>query len=82
MERGRLEVDTEPLRWVRLALARTPATMVTLTHEIAIASHDLPGYSNRDPVDRFLAATCGVLDMVLVTADRSLRRYRPLHTVW
>jgi PIN domain nuclease of toxin-antitoxin system len=37
---------------------------------------------NPDPADRFLAATALEHDLVLVTADRSLREYRPLRTLW
>jgi PIN domain nuclease of toxin-antitoxin system len=42
-----------------------------LTHEIVIAAHELP-LSHPDPADRFLAATAGVLDLILVTADERL----------
>ena len=41
-----------------------------LTHEIALASQQLPLHA--DPADRFLAATAQVLDLTLVTADERL----------
>ena len=42
-----------------------------LTHEIVIAAQELP-LPHRDPADRFLAATAGVLGLTLVTADDRL----------
>jgi PIN domain nuclease of toxin-antitoxin system len=72
----------DPAGWIREALQRTPARMAEITHEIAIASESLPGYDGVDPADRFLAATCLVHDLALVTSDRLLRRYRKLATVW
>lgn len=41
---------------------------------------DLPDI-HRDPVDRMLVAHAIVLDMTLVTADRTLSRY-PVKTLW
>lgn len=42
-----------------------------LTHEIVLASYQLK-FAHRDPADRFLAATAGVLGLTLVTADERL----------
>jgi len=51
--------------------ATAPFQEAPLTHEIAAASRRL-NLPQRDPADRFLAATALVLDLVLVTADASL----------
>ncbi|MBW2261113.1 MAG: type II toxin-antitoxin system VapC family toxin [Deltaproteobacteria bacterium] len=72
----------EPGSWIREALQRTPASMVEITHEIAIRSESLRGFGGADPADRFLAATCLVHDLALITSDRGLRRYRQLTTLW
>lgn len=42
-----------------------------LTHEIAFLAHSLP-LANRDPADRFLAATAKALNLILVTQDPDL----------
>jgi PIN domain nuclease of toxin-antitoxin system len=51
---------------------RRPALMeAPLTHEIAVAAHQLP-WSHKDPADRFLAATAQLLRLTLVTATVAL----------
>ena len=80
--KGRIGLGTSPERWIRQALGRTPARMVDMTHEIAIRAERLPGLETRDPVDRFLAATCLVEGMILVTSDRALLAWDGLETLW
>lgn len=67
--KGRIQLHGNARDWV------TEATMhmheATLTHEIAMAAQELP-LPHQDPVDRFLAATAGVLGLTLVTADHRL----------
>lgn len=80
--KGRIKLHEAPESWIRTALQRTSARMAEITHEIAIRSEGLSRFPTRDPADRFLAATCLENDMVLVTSDRNLRRYRRLRTLW
>jgi PIN domain nuclease of toxin-antitoxin system len=80
--RGRIDLEPDPQKWVGAALGRTPATVAELTHAVAMRSETLPGFRSRDPADRFLVATALVGDLALVTADRAMRRYRPLRTLW
>jgi PIN domain nuclease of toxin-antitoxin system len=68
-EKGRLRLHADLDGWVIRATA--PFQEAPLTHEIAAASRRL-NLPQRDPADRFLAATALVLDLVLVTADASL----------
>lgn len=82
--KGRLDLGQDPMAWVRVHLLDSPLPKVILplTVEIAARSERLPGYLNPDPVDRFLAATAIEHDLVLLTADRSLRGYPALRTLW
>ncbi len=75
-ERGRVEMDDEPRRWVAQALAHTPAQEAVLTSEVALRSREIM-LGHPDPADRFLAATALVYDLALVTADDSLIDARP-----
>jgi PIN domain nuclease of toxin-antitoxin system len=68
-DRGRIHLDGDLESWVLDSTA--PFREAPLTHEIAAASRRLP-LPQRDPVDRFLAATAKVLDLTLVTADANL----------
>lgn len=72
-ERGRLELDVDPVSWLRGARARLPLREAPLTHEVAIKSRQLE-LPHHDPADRFLAATASVFDLTLVTADELLLR--------
>lgn len=71
VERGRIAVDASPIEWVEEMVHAIPRREAPLTHEIAMASRQLP-LSHQDPADRFLAATARVLDLTLVTADERL----------
>lgn len=81
-EKQRIKLHPDPVTWVRDALRASPVVAAELTHEVVIRSRSLQGFRGRDPVDRFLTATCLVTGMTLVTRDSTLRRYRQLHTLW
>ena len=68
-EKGRIRLDGDLSRWVVESTA--PFREAPFTHEIAAASRRLP-LPQRDPADRFLAATAKVLNLTLVTADTNL----------
>jgi len=67
--KGKIRLHGDLEKWV--ALATAPLREAPLTHEIALAARQLP-LPQSDPADRFLAATAKVLDLTLVTADKSL----------
>jgi PIN domain nuclease of toxin-antitoxin system len=68
-EKGRIHLDGDLGKWVIDSTA--PFREAPLTHEIAAQSRHL-SLPQRDPADRFLAATAFVLGLTLVTADASL----------
>ena len=80
--RGRIVLEPDPQSWVATALRLGKAAMAPLTHAIAMRSEDLGGFESADPADRFLVATAIVEGMTLVTADRAMRRYRELDSLW
>ncbi len=71
IEKGRLDIDRDAQIWINQALAGSGLREAPLTSEIAIASATL-GLPQRDPADRFIAATAKVLGLTLVTADGHL----------
>jgi len=68
-EKGRIHLDGDLDDWVTDSTA--PFREAPLTHEIVAAARRL-SLPQRDPADRFLAATARVLDLTLVTADTRL----------
>jgi len=50
--------------------------------EIGIKSTLLPGVFHKDPADRMIVATARKLAVPLVTADKKIRNYEHVKTVW
>ncbi len=67
--KGRIRLHVDIAAW--LADATLNTREAPLTHEIALAAHQL-SWAHSDPADRFLAATAQVLGLTLVTADERL----------
>jgi PIN domain nuclease of toxin-antitoxin system len=68
-DKKRVFLAPDPEDWI--AQNTAPFREAPLTHEIAAASRRL-SLPQRDPADRFLAATAKVLNLTLVTADTNL----------
>ena len=68
-DKGKLNLHRDLDVWINRAIA--PFREAPLTHEITIVSRRL-SLPQRDPADRFLAATAKVLNLTLVTADAHL----------
>ena len=68
-DKGRIRLHADLDGWVIRATA--PFRQAPLTHAIASVARRL-NLPQRDPADRFLAATAQVLDLTLVTADANL----------
>lgn len=73
LDRGRLEIDSEPSEWVYEMLGAASLREAPLTHDVAIEAVliDLP---HRDPADRLIAASAKVHELTLVTGDDRLLR--------
>jgi len=76
--KGRIRLPANLSEWVITATA--PLREAPLTHEIVLIAQQLP-LPQRDPADRFLAATAQVLGLTLVTADDSLLRLGTIRTM-
>jgi PIN domain nuclease of toxin-antitoxin system len=68
-KRIRLNENEDPDLWLMDSIK--PFREAPFTHQIAAASQRL-NLPQRDPADRFLAATAKVLGLTLVTADTNL----------
>lgn len=67
--KGRLELLPTLDAWLPKAIKSFKEAPVT--HEIAFVARQLP-LQHQDPIDRLLAATAKVLNLTLVTADKTL----------
>lgn len=68
---GRIQLEPNPLRWVRDVLALHPFSEAALNHEVALTTRGI-SLDHPDPADRFLAATAAVYQLTLLTADERL----------
>jgi PIN domain nuclease of toxin-antitoxin system len=76
--KDRIRLPANLSEWLTAATA--PLREAPLTHEIVLIAQQLP-LPQRDPADRFLAATAQILDLTLVTADDSLLRLGTIRTM-
>ena len=68
-DKGRVYLAADVVDWI--ARNTVPFREAHLTHEIAMAARQLH-LPQKDPADRFLAATAQVLALTLLTADAGL----------
>ena len=66
---GRIRLPANLAEWI--ARSTAPFREAPFTHEIVLLAQQLP-LPQRDPADRFLAATAQVMNLTLVTGDDKL----------
>ncbi len=79
---GKLELDRDVRTWISRAAAYPGLRVEPLGQDDAIESAHLPGDLHRDPADRFIIALARRLRAPIVTADRLIRSYAHVETVW
>jgi PIN domain nuclease of toxin-antitoxin system len=79
-EKGRLELEPDPVSWVRRALEQDDIKEAPINIEVAVRSSELD-LPHQDPADRFLAATAIVYGLELATVDSVLLKTDWLPTI-
>jgi PIN domain nuclease of toxin-antitoxin system len=79
---GKLVLPMQLNAWFELARAYRGVVIEPVTAEDALASACLPGSFHKDPADRLIVALARRLQSRLVTADRLIRAYSHVTTVW
>ena len=79
-EKGKIELDSEPITWVKRYLKILDVKEARLTHEVAMLSRQL-NLSHQDPADRFIAATAVHYNLILATVDHRLIGFNWLATI-
>lgn len=79
---GKLELPMDVKSWVAAAQSYPGIRMVPLSSEVALESTLLPGTFHQDPADRFLVALSRLRDVPIATADRKIRAYPFVASVW
>ena len=80
-EKGRVELNDEPVTWMQNVLNSMPFKQATLNHEVAMQSR-LIKLPHQDPADRFIAASAAVYALILVTSDKYLIKAAKSYSVF
>jgi len=68
--------------WLATVAALDAVRFVPVDNDVAIESTRLPGQFHADPADRMIVALTRHLSATLVTADKRIRNYRHVRTIW
>ncbi len=81
-EKGRVKILFESGASIEAAIAAIQVRIVPMDQEIAIETGRLTDFDHFDPADRIIVASARIENAVLITADRTLRRYKNVATLW
>jgi PIN domain nuclease of toxin-antitoxin system len=82
VQKGKLAFAMTCREWIDGAIAAEGVVMHPLTPDVCVESTELPGTFHGDPADQIIVATARLLGAPLVTADRRIRDYPHVPTVW
>ena len=82
VQKGKLELSIPCREWIAAAMGLDGISMHPVSPEICIESTELPGTFHGDPADQIIVATARLLSAPVITADRKIRSYRYVQSVW
>ena len=82
VEKGHLKLGTSVDEWTRQALEMPRLQQLPLSPAIAIESTRLPQPFHDDPADQIIVATARLTDSTVISADRLIRDYAHVRTLW
>jgi PIN domain nuclease of toxin-antitoxin system len=78
----RLEFSIDAATWISNVEALPFLQFIPVDNRIAADAVGLTDFPHKDPADRMIVATALSLNATLVTADKRLRAYDPVTSVW
>jgi PIN domain nuclease of toxin-antitoxin system len=82
VDKGKLELNLDVLTWTETAARVEGFRFVPVDNLVAIRSRTLPGDFPPDPADRIIVALARELAIPLATADKKIRDYPHVITIW
>jgi len=82
VEKGKLSFRMPVAEWMTRSLRLEGLRVEPLTPQVCVASTELPGEFHGDPADQIIVATARLLGVPVVTADRRIRDYPHVATIW
>jgi len=77
---GQVVLSMPAARWIDESSKILILDHLPITTDIAIEAYSLPAPFHRDPADRLLVATARIHNLVVITADERILRYRPVRS--
>lgn len=81
VEKKRIGLDRDVEEWITLALQQPKIMLLPLTPKAAVLAARLTDFHG-DPIDRFLAATCLIEKIPLITKDELIQKWGQIETIW
>ena len=82
VEKSKLSFRMPVGEWLDGAVRLEGLRLHPLTPRICLESTQLPGVFHGDPADQIIVATARILEAPVVTADRKIRGYAHVATLW
>ncbi len=82
VERRKLFLSEEVQVWIAAIETQRHVRFIPVDNQIAITSVQLPAGLSKDPADRIIVATAMLLNIPIVTVDRTIRAYPHVQTIW
>lgn len=82
VEKGRITLTIPVSEWLSRALDPEMIRVLPLTPQVAVDSTALPDGFRSDPADELIVATTRLHNATLITADKRIRRYPSVKTLW
>jgi PIN domain nuclease of toxin-antitoxin system len=82
MHKKRIIVDAPYLAFIDLIRSANRYIFKGITPEIADLSVNLANELTQDPVDRIICATSIITGAPLITADKNIRKFKGVSTIW
>lgn len=82
IEKGRIGISENPLKWIENALDMFGLRQVPLSPLIAYKSTTLPPPFHNDPADQIIVATAREEKAIILTKDEKILNYRYVRSLW
>ncbi len=80
--KGRLALTMDIDDWLATVASIRGVNFVSIDVHVGVQSVRLPGEFHSDPADRLVVALARHYSAPLLTADRKIRAYRHVKTIW
>ena len=82
VDKGRLALTMDVSDWLNIVSEIPSVQFVPVDNEIGVRSVQLPGEFHPDPADRMITALARHHSVPVVTADKKIRDYKFVKSIW